>query len=154
MRLIFTLISRFAFTEQVGVCIWFMSRCCCLLEWKQQPHNNMSSSCGSAEAFLLQLTSLHDSAWTCRMTELKASAMGDDPPPYMIFLVVFLFFLTGLLGFLVCHLLKKKGYRCRTGDMDDEEEEEKLGGDAGGLSRSVWSGASWDMWDPKKLPLR
>ncbi|XP_022057092.2 RELT-like protein 2 [Acanthochromis polyacanthus] len=69
------------------------------------------------------------------MIELEASASastpGEHPPPYMIFLVVFLFFLTGLLGFLICHLLKKKGYRCRTGDMDeDEEEEKKLGGDA------------------------
>ncbi|KAG7241926.1 hypothetical protein INR49_024673 [Caranx melampygus] len=62
------------------------------------------------------------------MTELEASGVGDHPPPYMIFLVVFLFFITGLLGFLICHLLKKKGYRCRTGDMDDDEqEEEKLG---------------------------
>lgn len=62
------------------------------------------------------------------MTELEASeVVGDSPPPYMIFVVVFLFFLTGLLGFLICHLLKKKGYHCRTGDMDDEEEEGKLG---------------------------
>ncbi|XP_017278634.1 RELT-like protein 2 [Kryptolebias marmoratus] len=60
------------------------------------------------------------------MTELEASGTGESPPPYMIFLVVFLFFLTGLLGFLICHLLKKKGYRCRTGDLEDEEEEEKL----------------------------
>ncbi|XP_071313190.1 RELT-like protein 2 [Trachinotus anak] len=65
------------------------------------------------------------------MTELEAPGKGEHPPPYIIFLVVFLFFLTGLLGFLICHLLKKKGYRCRTGDMDDEEqEEEKLGGNA------------------------
>ncbi|XP_039975403.1 RELT-like protein 2 [Xiphias gladius] len=65
------------------------------------------------------------------MTDLEASGMREHPPPYMIFLVVFLFFLTGLLGFLICHLLKKKGYRCRTGDMDDEnEEEEKVGGNA------------------------
>lgn len=64
------------------------------------------------------------------MTELPA-APGEPPPPYIIFLVVFLFFLTGLLGFLVCHLLKKKGYRCRTGDMDeDEEDDKKLAGDA------------------------
>uniref|UniRef100_UPI0037E8D0BA RELT-like protein 2 n=1 Tax=Semicossyphus pulcher TaxID=241346 RepID=UPI0037E8D0BA len=63
------------------------------------------------------------------MTELEASGVAENPPPYMIFVVVFLFFLTGLLGFLVCHLLKKKGYRCRTGDMEEEEEEEeKLGG--------------------------
>lgn len=68
------------------------------------------------------------------MSELEASGVEEHPPPYMIFVVVFLFFVTGLLGFLVCHLLKKKGYRCRTGDMDDEEEgeeeEEKLGGPA------------------------
>ncbi|GAA6218712.1 mucin-5AC-like [Lates japonicus] len=65
------------------------------------------------------------------MTELEATGVGEHPPPYMIFLVVFLFFITGLLGFLICHLLKKKGYRCRTGDMDDEEEEEeKIGGNA------------------------
>ncbi|XP_068181680.1 RELT-like protein 2 [Antennarius striatus] len=64
------------------------------------------------------------------MTESEASGVGDVTPPYMIFVVVFLFFLTGLFGFLICHLLKKKGYRCRTGDMgDEEEEEEKLGGD-------------------------
>uniref|UniRef100_A0A3B5M4F5 RELT like 1 n=1 Tax=Xiphophorus couchianus TaxID=32473 RepID=A0A3B5M4F5_9TELE len=42
-------------------------------------------------------------------------------------LLVFLFFLTGLLGFLICHLLKKKGYRCRTRDLEDEED--KLGED-------------------------
>lgn len=59
------------------------------------------------------------------MTDLEALGVGDAPPPYMIFLVVFFFFLTGLLGFLICHLLKKKGYRCRTGDMDDEDEEEE-----------------------------
>ena len=37
-------------------------------------------------------------------------------------------FRSGLLGFLVCHLLKKKGYRCRAGGEEDEEEdvEEKL----------------------------
>ncbi|XP_034545230.1 RELT-like protein 2 [Notolabrus celidotus] len=62
------------------------------------------------------------------MSELEASGPGDLTPPYMIFVVVFLFFLTGLLGFLICHLLKKKGYRCRTGDIEDDEEEvEKLG---------------------------
>ncbi|XP_061581932.1 uncharacterized protein LOC133447306 isoform X1 [Cololabis saira] len=66
------------------------------------------------------------------MTDLKASGVGEPPPPYMIFLVVFLFFMTGLLGFLICHLLKKKGYRCRTGDMEEEEEEGKLGEDEDG----------------------
>ncbi|XP_029918612.1 RELT-like protein 2 [Myripristis murdjan] len=60
------------------------------------------------------------------MTDLEATAR-EAPPPYMIFILVFLFFVTGLLGFLICHLLKKSGYRCRTGDMDDDEEEEKKG---------------------------
>ncbi|XP_027887223.1 RELT-like protein 2 isoform X1 [Xiphophorus couchianus] len=61
------------------------------------------------------------------MTKLAASGAGEHPPSYIIFLVVFLFFLTGLLGFLICHLLKKKGYRCRTRDLEDEED--KLGED-------------------------
>ncbi|XP_029020558.1 RELT-like protein 2 [Betta splendens] len=64
------------------------------------------------------------------MTELEAPAVGEHPPPYMIFLVVFLFFLTGLLGFLICHLLKRKGYHCRTQDLDEEEEEEKTEGNS------------------------
>lgn len=69
------------------------------------------------------------------MTELEAMGAGT-PPPYIMFLVVFLFFLTGLLGFLICHLLKKKGYHCRTDVGDEEEEEEKLGENAdGGLER-------------------
>uniref|UniRef100_A0A3Q3XBB8 RELT like 2 n=1 Tax=Mola mola TaxID=94237 RepID=A0A3Q3XBB8_MOLML len=59
------------------------------------------------------------------MTELEASGKVEHPPPYIIFVVVFLFFLTGLLGFLICHLLKKKGYRCRTGEINCEEEEEE-----------------------------
>lgn len=72
------------------------------------------------------------------MSESGKPGVGDEPPPYMIFVVVFLFFLTGLLGFLVCHLLKKKGYRCRTGDMDfEEDEEEKLAENTGELV--VWS---------------
>lgn len=67
------------------------------------------------------------------MSELDAQEEREQPPTYIIFVVVSLFFLTGLLGFLICHLLKKKGYRCRTGDLDEEEEEdeEKLGGNAG-----------------------
>lgn len=71
------------------------------------------------------------------MSESENSGVGDEPPPYMIFVVVFLFFVIGLLGFLVCNLLKKKGYRCRTGDMDFEEEEnDKPGENAGG----------WENW--------
>lgn len=32
----------------------------------------------------------------------------------MVFLLVLIFFIMGLVGFLICHVLKKKGYRCRT----------------------------------------
>ncbi|XP_011616422.1 RELT-like protein 2 isoform X2 [Takifugu rubripes] len=64
------------------------------------------------------------------MSELGPAEDREQPPPYIIFVVVSLFFLMGLLGFLICHLLKKKGYRCRTiGDLDDEVEE-KLGANA------------------------
>lgn len=45
------------------------------------------------------------------------------PPPYIIFVVVFLFFVTGLCGFLVCHMLKLKGYRCTMEDDEDDDEE-------------------------------
>ncbi|XP_068273284.1 RELT-like protein 2 isoform X2 [Nyctibius grandis] len=31
----------------------------------------------------------------------------------MVILLVLVFFIMGLLGFLICHVLKKKGYRCR-----------------------------------------
>lgn len=68
------------------------------------------------------------------MSELDAPEEREQTPPYIIFVVVSLFFLIGLLGLLICHLLKKKGYRCRTvGDLDDEEEEdeEKLERNAG-----------------------
>ncbi|XP_028816807.1 RELT-like protein 2 isoform X2 [Denticeps clupeoides] len=65
------------------------------------------------------------------MTDQDPLTVGDPPPPYMIFLLVFFFFLTGLFGFLVCHMLKKKGYRCRAGEPDEEDEEEKMGPDDG-----------------------
>lgn len=53
----------------------------------------------------------------------EAPGKKADPPPYIIFVVVFLFFVTGLCGFLVCHLLKLKGYRCTMEDDEDDEEE-------------------------------
>lgn len=57
--------------------------------------------------------------------------------PYMLFLLVLVFFFMGLFGFLICHVLKKKGYRCRTspeeldfetkeGLTEDQENEEDL----------------------------
>nr|KAF6347294.1 RELT like 2 [Pipistrellus kuhlii] len=47
-----------------------------------------------------------------------AEPQPDLEPPqhglYMLFLLVLVFFLMGLVGFMICHVLKKKGYRCRT----------------------------------------
>ncbi|XP_029311158.1 RELT-like protein 1 [Cottoperca gobio] len=56
-------------------------------------------------------------------------------PDYTAFVLVPVFFLLGLLGVVICHVLKRKGYRCTTEAHDGEEEceeEEKdpeLGGD-------------------------
>ncbi|XP_052431129.1 RELT-like protein 2 isoform X2 [Carassius gibelio] len=59
------------------------------------------------------------------MTDQDTLDVEDPPPAYMIFLLVFLFFITGLLGFLICHCLKKKGYRCEL-EEDEENCEDKL----------------------------
>lgn len=39
----------------------------------------------------------------------------------MAFVLVPVFFLLGLLGVVICHVLKRKGYRCTTEPQDDEE---------------------------------
>lgn len=49
-------------------------------------------------------------------------------PEYIAFGLVPVFFLLGLLGMLICHILKKKGYRCTTDaeePVEPEGEEEK-----------------------------
>ncbi|TRY99336.1 hypothetical protein DNTS_004850 [Danionella cerebrum] len=65
------------------------------------------------------------------MTEQEPPAVDDPPPTYTVFLLVFFFFITGLLGFLFCHLLKIKGYRCEL-EEDEEDCEGKLGSDKDG----------------------
>ncbi|XP_072543689.1 RELT-like protein 1 [Salminus brasiliensis] len=45
---------------------------------------------------------------------------------YIAFVLVPVFFLLGLLGVLICHVLKRKGYRCTT---DAEEEDDELEGE-------------------------
>uniref|UniRef100_A0A8C6UFP7 Reverse transcriptase domain-containing protein n=1 Tax=Neogobius melanostomus TaxID=47308 RepID=A0A8C6UFP7_9GOBI len=59
------------------------------------------------------------------MSDLEEALQEETlpQPPYIIFVVVFLFFVTGLCGFLFCHMLKLKGYRC-TMEEDEEKEEE------------------------------
>ncbi|KAJ3585324.1 hypothetical protein NHX12_014045 [Muraenolepis orangiensis] len=39
---------------------------------------------------------------------------ADANPEYIAFVLVPVFFLLGLLGVLICHILKRKGYRCTT----------------------------------------
>ncbi|XP_068133810.1 RELT-like protein 2 [Hyperolius riggenbachi] len=51
---------------------------------------------------------------------------GNQQSPYMLFLLVVVFFVMGLVGILICHILKKKGYRCRTSPEEDEELKEEL----------------------------
>ncbi|NWR10824.1 RELL2 protein, partial [Paradoxornis webbianus] len=58
---------------------------------------------------------------------------GEADPQHgitVVFLLVLVFFIMGLVGFLICHVLKKKGYRCRTFrdelDPDDKDGVEEL----------------------------
>ncbi|XP_015497004.1 RELT-like protein 2 isoform X2 [Parus major] len=67
------------------------------------------------------------------MSDHKDPSDGDPEPQHgitVVFLLVLVFFIMGLVGFLICHVLKKKGYRCRTFrdelDPDDKEGVEEL----------------------------
>ncbi|XP_075786705.1 RELT-like protein 1 isoform X1 [Pelodiscus sinensis] len=51
---------------------------------------------------------------------------GGMHPEYIAYGLVPVFFIMGLLGILICHVLKKKGYRCTT-EAEQKIEEEKLG---------------------------
>ncbi|XP_010010654.1 PREDICTED: RELT-like protein 2 [Nestor notabilis] len=51
------------------------------------------------------------------MSDQHSTDDGESDPQHslsMVFLLVLVFFIMGLGGFLICHVLKKKGYRCRT----------------------------------------
>ncbi|XP_069055581.1 RELT-like protein 2 [Pleurodeles waltl] len=56
---------------------------------------------------------------------MEAGKAEHQQNPYMLFLIVLVFFFMGLFGFLICHVLKKKGYRCRTSpeELDFETKE-------------------------------
>lgn len=43
-------------------------------------------------------------------------------PEYVAFILIPIFFLMGLLGVLICHILKKKGYRCTTAEPEADEK--------------------------------
>ncbi|XP_041881116.1 RELT-like protein 2 isoform X3 [Corvus kubaryi] len=67
------------------------------------------------------------------MSDHHHPSHGESDPQHsiiVVFLLVLVFFIMGLVGFLICHVLKKKGYRCRTFrdelDPDDKEGVEEL----------------------------
>ncbi|XP_077166949.1 RELT-like protein 2 isoform X2 [Paroedura picta] len=65
-----------------------------------------------------------------QMSEQNGTQDGEEKAQHslsMPFLMVLVFFGMGLVGFLICHVLKKKGYRCRTfRDELDLEHKESL----------------------------
>lgn len=65
---------------------------------------------------------LHSRAET---TPSPANNARNGHPEYIAYVLVPVFFVMGLLGVLICHLLKKKGYRCTT-EAEQEVEEEKV----------------------------
>ncbi|XP_062443079.1 RELT-like protein 2 isoform X1 [Rhea pennata] len=59
----------------------------------------------------------HVAGYKIRMSDQNSTDDGESDPQHslsMVFLLVLVFFIMGLVGFLICHVLKKKGYRCRT----------------------------------------
>lgn len=88
---------------------------------------------------------------------------GSEPasvakPDYIAFALVPTFFLLGLLGVVICHVLKRKGYRCTTEAQDDEEECEEEEKDLElGAGKEIWirgrdlkatlnARKCWNMW--------
>lgn len=57
-------------------------------------------------------------------TPEPGSLSHESRPEYIAFVLVPFFFLLGLLGMLICHILKKRGYRCTTAAEQRQEEEE------------------------------
>ncbi|KAM8801510.1 RELT-like protein 1 [Rhynchonycteris naso] len=65
---------------------------------------------------------LHSRAET---TQVPANSTASGHPEYIAYALVPVFFVMGLFGVFICHLLKKKGYRCTT-EAEQDVEEEKL----------------------------
>ncbi|XP_043925017.1 RELT-like protein 2 isoform X2 [Protopterus annectens] len=63
------------------------------------------------------------------MPEDDGSGSEEPSPqhsPFLLFLLVLVFFVTGLVGILICHVLKEKGYRCRTAGKEKDPEIKNL----------------------------
>uniref|UniRef100_A0A3Q4BD02 Uncharacterized protein n=1 Tax=Mola mola TaxID=94237 RepID=A0A3Q4BD02_MOLML len=59
---------------------------------------------------------------TNQTTPTADNGQSPDKTNYVAFVLVPVFFLLGLLGVVICHVLKRKGYRCTTEPQDGEEE--------------------------------
>uniref|UniRef100_A0A8D1CMP8 RELT like 1 n=1 Tax=Sus scrofa TaxID=9823 RepID=A0A8D1CMP8_PIG len=60
-----------------------------------------------------------------KTTPSPTNNTGNGHPEYIAYALVPVFFIMGLFGVLICHLLKKKGYRCTT-EVEQDVEEEKV----------------------------
>ncbi|XP_072476553.1 RELT-like protein 1 [Notamacropus eugenii] len=60
-------------------------------------------------------------------TPSPTNSAGNGHPEYVAIVLVPVFFIMGLFGVFICHLLKKKGYRCTTeAKQDIAEKVEKI----------------------------
>ncbi|KAM4564800.1 RELT-like protein 1 [Fundulus diaphanus] len=50
------------------------------------------------------------------------NSKNETSPHFLAFALVLAFFLLGLGGVVICHVLKKRGYRCTTAQEDEDDE--------------------------------
>uniref|UniRef100_A0A673AKB2 RELT like 1 n=2 Tax=Sphaeramia orbicularis TaxID=375764 RepID=A0A673AKB2_9TELE len=85
------------------------------------------------------------------MANTTASSPGQATPPegggrgsssvdQTAFVLVPAFFLLGLLGVVICHVLKRKGYRCTTEAQDQDQDQDLDKDQYQGLDRDVEMG--------------
>lgn len=83
------------------------------------------------------------------MSDQNSTDDGESDPQHslsMVFLLVLVFFIMGLVGFLICHVLKKKGYRCRTfRDELDPDNKDVLAELQGSECWGDWGSAGTQM---------
>ncbi|XP_037539558.1 RELT-like protein 1 [Nematolebias whitei] len=73
-------------------------------------------------------------------TEKNQEGAGKPNWDYIAFVLVPAFFLLGLIGVVICHVLKKRGYRCTTAQDGEEEEcKEELDSELGGDMNDTFS---------------
>ncbi|XP_008319469.1 RELT-like protein 1 isoform X2 [Cynoglossus semilaevis] len=74
-------------------------------------------------------------------TTVSGGVENKVNPEYTAFILVPVFFLLGLLGVVICHVLKRKGYRCTTEAQGDDEvfEEEEVDPEMGGDFNDTFS---------------